>query len=180
LDKILDAEFQYPLDGLGICLVEHEGVLTVPPIASRSDWSAGNMFGVFGLDGYFFCEGRDISPQQLEPFERGIRTDAGLSPTERIESGDIDSAAVQVSTWPQFWRLADNDVQKIIFVFVGTYGSGFFQSGLQSLVNTAQASIGMHMDGDRNAILITESSTVVFLPSTILKATELLALGGLR
>ena len=157
MDQILDAELQYQLDGLGICLVEHEGVLTVPPVAAGSDRSAGNMFGVFGLDGYFFREGRDISPQQLESFERGIRTDAGLSPTERIESGDIDPATVQVSTWPHFWRLADNDVQKIIFVFVGTYGSGFFQNGLQSLVNTAQASMGMHMDGDRNTIHITES-----------------------
>jgi hypothetical protein len=157
LDQILDAELQYLLDGLGIYLVEHEGVLTVPPIAARSDWSAGNMFDVFGLDGYFFCEGRDISPQQLEPFERGIRTDAGLSPTERIESGDIDPATVQVRTWPQFWRLADNDVQKIIFVFVGTYGLGFFQSELQSLVNTAQASMGMHMDGDRYVIIIMDT-----------------------
>jgi hypothetical protein len=115
------------------------------------------MFGVFGLDGYFFREGRDIGPQQLEPFERGIRTNAGLSPTERIEPGYIYPAAVQVSTWPQVWRLADNDVQEIIFVFVGTYGLGFLQSGLRSLVNIAQVSMGIHMDGDRNVLQITDS-----------------------
>ena len=138
------------------------------------------MFGVFGLDGYFFREGRDISPQQLEPLERGIRTDAGLSPTEWIESGDVDSATVQVSTWPQFWRLADNDVQKIIFVFVGTYGLGFFQSGLQSLVNTAQASMECIWMATGMQYILRIHEPVVFLPSTILKATELLALGGLR